>query len=115
MSAEKGYRGPKELRPPMPDQIPQVKPPVPASENAGGKKMKGIVLKSDLDGDDYEYLGDCAIIQRALANVGYFATLRQARRLWEEYSESYAAGWMGVPDQDEHIVRCIEPFFMEVG
>lgn len=50
-------------------------------------------------------------LQFALATMGYRASLAQAERLWDMYSDSMCAGWMNIPDHDDEIVNCIRPYF----
>jgi len=50
-----------------------------------------------------EYRDDCERIQRILRDKGYNATLQQCEELWDDYSDSMAAGWMGLGDNDEDV------------
>lgn len=50
-----------------------------------------------------EYLSDTErIVKVAFAN-GYTISLKQAEAAWEAYSDSMAAGWMRLPEDDEEL------------
>jgi hypothetical protein len=64
-----------------------------------------------------------AVIQKALVKHGFInAGLNDAIHLWSEYSESYAAGWIGGchPDDIEYhnnenefldeVFKCVKPY-----
>ncbi len=54
---------------------------------------------------------DCEKIKAALFKNGYVnAGLSDACWLWSEYSDSYAAGWLGLPDTDEEIFECVKNY-----
>lgn len=64
--------------------------------------------------DDYFYhKGDCERIQKILAANGYKASLEQCKFLWETYSDSLAAGWLILPEEDEQVLSNISPYFEE--
>jgi len=46
---------------------------------------------------------DAERIQKILLNNGYTASPKECERLWEDYSDSMAAGWMGLPEKDEDV------------
>ncbi len=46
---------------------------------------------------------DCERIVACALSNGYVMTLREAEKAWDEYSESFAAGWMNLPDDDEDL------------
>ena len=60
---------------------------------------------------NWQYFSDTKRIQRILLDKGYEATLSDCERLWQLYSESMAAGWMGLPSKDDEVFRCIEEYF----
>ncbi len=62
-----------------------------------------------------EYLSDKETICAALKRAGYRCSVGQAGLMWDAYSDSMAAGWMGVPDDDEEILACIRPYFDEAN
>jgi len=52
---------------------------------------------------DHIYKSDCRRIQKAMIEEGALISLDEAYKLWEAYSDSMAAGWVGLPDDDEEI------------
>lgn len=53
---------------------------------------------------DYGEKADCERIQRViLEKHKVMVTLQQAHELWEEHSDSYAAGWLILPEDDDQI------------
>ncbi len=44
-----------------------------------------------------EYLGDCKEIVESCQRQGLTITLLEAYSAWNEYSDDYAAGWLGLP------------------
>lgn len=54
---------------------------------------------------------DCERIKAVLIAKGFInAGLNDAVWLWGEYSDSYAAGWLGLPDEDEEIYDCVKSY-----
>jgi hypothetical protein len=75
----------------------------------------GISKSTILSGGDElpEYrldeLDECQRIKKVLIKNGYINTgLRDAMGLWSDYSEEYAAGWLGLPEDDEELFDCIK-------
>jgi hypothetical protein len=56
---------------------------------------------------EHRHLGDVQRIQRILRDKGYIATLKDCAGLWEEYSDSLAAGWIFLDEQDWDVWCCI--------
>lgn len=54
-----------------------------------------------------QYPEDVERIQKILANDGYEATLTECEHLWTAHSESMAASWMILPEEDERVMDCI--------
>ncbi len=54
-----------------------------------------------------EYKDDCIRIQRILKEKGYITTLQQCEELWQSYSDSMCAGWMGLGEKDEDVFNNI--------
>lgn len=54
-----------------------------------------------------EYPNDVKRIQKILADRGYEASPMECEALWDKYSDSMAAGWMGLSDDDEEVFGCI--------
>jgi aspartokinase-like uncharacterized kinase len=53
---------------------------------------------------------DVARISKILLEKGYMATSDQCEYLWEIYSDSLCAGWLILPEDDEYVLNCIEPW-----
>lgn len=66
--------------------------------------MKKIVLKLDRD---FDYPEDVERIVKVLADRGYKCSPGDAAILWDRYSDSMAAGWMMLPQDDEDVFGCI--------
>ena len=56
--------------------------------------MKRIQIKYE-----HRYVEDVMRIQKVLADHDWDATLPECEELWDKYSESMSAGWMGLPRQ----------------
>jgi len=67
------------------------------------KKIQPIHLGFDFD-DDVER------IVRICAEAGYEVTSSDARQIWEDYSESMAAGWMMLFKDDENVLNVVLEF-----
>lgn len=58
------------------------------------------------------YEHDVIRLHRVLNDYGYQATNRQARRLWELFSDTTVHGWANMNDKrDAQLVQCVRPFF----
>jgi len=71
--------------------------------------MKKIKIKEENYKND-----DAEKIQTALKNYNYDATVEQCIKLWELYSDSLAASWIVLPDDDFKIVSCVLEYFSEL-
>lgn len=71
--------------------------------------MKRLYIKME-SRDDYRYLGDDVDrLVRVAADRGYDLSRSDAVWVWEDYSDSYAAGWLGMKDyEDDEIWSIIE-------
>lgn len=72
--------------------------------------MKDIKLRTD---DEDYYAGDVKRIAQVLRSKGYNCDSSLARQLWEAYSNSMAAGWMHLPEDDSELFWCVQPYFVE--
>jgi hypothetical protein len=54
--------------------------------------------------------GDVAIIVRIIKKNGYDISPYDAQMAWEDYSDSMAAGWMGLPESDAEVWDSIRPY-----
>lgn len=69
--------------------------------------MKPIRVIEKRDGEYY----DCKRMVQILAERGYAATIEQARDIWSKHSETMAAGWLGLPDDDASLFMEMSPYF----
>jgi hypothetical protein len=63
--------------------------------------------------DDDPFTWTVGRIREALRNQGYEISYEDAKRAWEAYSESMAAGWMVIPDDDAEILACVRSYLRE--
>lgn len=64
--------------------------------------MKKLKLK-ELNDDHFFYGNDINRIVRVFADRGYEITASDAAMAWERYSDSMAAGWMCLDEDDEYV------------
>lgn len=55
-----------------------------------------------------DYPEDVRRIVAALARLGWEATPVEAEDLWDTYSDTYAAGWLFLPEQDGELDAIIQ-------
>lgn len=58
----------------------------------------------------YDHLDEAVRLQRAMSVRGYIITLREAEAIWMDYSDDYAAGWMGMPESDHDLFATALPY-----
>lgn len=51
----------------------------------------------------HRWLLDVERIQRVLLANGYSSLLEDCGRLWDDHSDDYCAGWLGLPEDDEDL------------
>ena len=68
------------------------------------------MIRKIIKEDDYihRHHSDVERLQRVMLQNGYEADLRSAADIWEEYSDDYAAGWLGMPENDDELWETIE-------
>lgn len=71
--------------------------------------MKRIKLK--INNPHSEYKNDIGRIISVMNDAGFHCSAEEAQKLWEEYSESYAAQWLILPTNPVEIMSNIAPFF----
>ena len=54
------------------------------------------------------YQSDCERIADVALRHRYLLTVEQAEDLWNDFSETFAAGWLSLPEDDEELWRDIE-------
>ena len=57
----------------------------------------------------HRHLSDVERIQSCCLQHGYEADLKECADIWNNYSNMFAAGWMGLPNDDEELWNCIIP------
>lgn len=55
----------------------------------------------------HRHLEDVKRMQRVLQANGYHADLDDCARLWDDYSDMYAAGWLGLPSDDDELLNTL--------
>ena len=55
----------------------------------------------------HRYIDEVKRIQDAIYENGYEADLKDCADIWDDYSDSLAAGWIGVPKDYEEIWRIV--------
>lgn len=56
---------------------------------------------------EHRHIDDVKRIQVVLLKNGYDADLQSCASIWEDYSDSYAAGWLGLPESDDELFTII--------
>jgi len=59
-----------------------------------------------------EYPEDTKRIQSILAERGYEASLVECDIMWKEFSESMAAGWMCLQEDDDKVFEAVSQYFV---
>ncbi len=70
------------------------------------KEIIDISHKTDTSEDNVpdRYLDDCILIRNTLREAGYDIGLRNALSLWSSHSDDMAAGWLGLPyDENDQL------------
>jgi len=66
------------------------------------------MIKPKFDYSKYDYPHDVERIVKVLVSAGYIVTPQEAENMWHKYSDSYAAIWLFLPNDDEELLRCLE-------
>jgi hypothetical protein len=56
----------------------------------------------------HRHHSDVERLQRVMLQNGYEADYDSAAGIWEDYSDDYAAGWLGMPEEDDELWQRIE-------
>ena len=64
--------------------------------------------REKLDYSEFEYPSDVERICNVLTKYGYITNPQEANDMWEEWSSMNAAGWMGLPERDNELIRILE-------
>lgn len=58
---------------------------------------------------EHRWIEDVKRIQQVLLDNGYTSTLKDCADLWEDYSDSYCAGWLNMDSyNDEELFSVLE-------
>lgn len=61
-----------------------------------------MIVKINPDEDfQHRHKSDCERIQKLLLELGYASTLKDCADLWDDYSDTMAAGWFNLGEDDE--------------
>jgi len=63
--------------------------------------------------NNIEELDDCVRIKKVLLDYGFEATLAECEILWKMHSESFAAGWLILPEEDDALFNSISYYLIE--
>lgn len=61
---------------------------------------------------DEDWPKDVTRIQRAIMRHGYACSRAEAQELWSLYSDGMCAGWLGLPETDDHIWACVKGYII---
>lgn len=71
-----------------------------------------IPVKAKNDPVPSSYMQDVGRIRKVLSKYGYLTTAAaDAFQIWTNVSESYAAGWMNLPEDDFMLFTWMQPYF----
>lgn len=65
--------------------------------------MKFIVKNYQNEGFTHRHLSDVERIFAVMSAGGVDTDLNTCAYIWDEYSDDYAAGWLGLPDDDQDL------------
>jgi hypothetical protein len=51
----------------------------------------------------HRHHSDVERLQRVMLQNGYEADYNDAANIWDDYSDAYAAGWLGMPEDDNEL------------
>jgi hypothetical protein len=71
------------------------------------KRFKVLGHVEDLHPDDTQ------TIVRVIRAKGYECSPEQARELWQQYSRSFAAGWLVLPEDDEELFTIVNAYMVD--
>lgn len=68
-----------------------------------------MITKINLDEDfQHRHKSDCERIQKLLLELGYSSTLKDCGELWDDYSDTMAAGWLNLGESDEDLKQTLK-------
>lgn len=75
--------------------------------------MATLVFREEPHEYDSLHADEIERIVEVCRNAGFDISPRDARRAWEANSESSAANWLSLPDEDEYIVLAVRRYCEE--
>ena len=63
----------------------------------------------------HRHHADVERLQRVMLQNGYEADYDDAANIWEEYSDSFAAGWLYLPKDDDELWEIIEDMVQRIA
>jgi hypothetical protein len=73
--------------------------------------MKKIRIKKDTPIDEFHFTDDCIRLQKIFATHDLEISLDDARDLYEEYSDSYCAGWLMMGKDDNLLFDNLKDYY----
>jgi hypothetical protein len=60
---------------------------------------------------EHRFIEDVKRMQQLMISKGYYCTLKMIAHSWNEYSDSYCAGWLSLPDSDEELFNILRYYY----
>ena len=60
---------------------------------------------------EHRFIEDVERIQQVMVSKGYYCTLKMSASMWDEYSDIYCAGWLGLPESDEELFNILKYYY----
>lgn len=59
-----------------------------------------------------EFPKDCKIIQDFLLSKNYYASIPECQAIWKDYSSSFDANWLVLPNTEEKLYKCLDIYML---
>ena len=84
---------------------------------ASGRFLYTTMIRKIKYTNNYQHINqsDVERLQRVMLQNGYDADFRSAADIWKDYSDDYAAEWLGMPDDDIELWETIRYKVEEVA
>lgn len=69
--------------------------------------MKFIVRNNESDTFEHRHMSDVQRIYEVMTSGGVETDLQTCAYIWDSYSDDYAAGWLGLPEEDTDLFNTI--------
>jgi len=60
---------------------------------------------------EHRFIEDVERIQQVMVSKGYYCTLKMCAHMWEEYSDTYCAGWLSLPESDDDLFNILKYYY----